>query len=67
MKLDLTGKRAIISAGGAGIGRKTAEVFAAAGARVVVCDLDTDALESAKAEIPGLAGSICARRCCQSP
>jgi NAD(P)-dependent dehydrogenase (short-subunit alcohol dehydrogenase family) len=59
MKLDLTGKRAIVTAGGAGIGRKTAELFAAAGARIVTCDLDPEALESAKAAIPGLAGSVC--------
>lgn len=58
MKLDLTGKRAIITAGGAGIGRRTAELFTAAGAKVVTCDIDTDALESAKASIPGLAGSV---------
>ena len=56
MKLDLTGKRAIITAGGAGIGRRTAELFAAACARIVICDLDVDAMESAKASIPGLAG-----------
>lgn len=59
MKLDLTGKRAIITAGGAGIGRKTVEVFAAAGARVVTCDLDAEALDSARASIPGLAGAVC--------
>ncbi len=59
MKLDLTGKRAIVTAVGAGIGRKTAELFAAAGARIVTCDLDPEALESAKAAIPGLAGSVC--------
>ncbi len=59
MNLDLTGKRAIISAGGAGIGRRTAELFTAAGARVVTCDLDADALEAAKASIPGLEGSVC--------
>ena len=59
MKLDLTGKRAIITAGGAGIGRKTAEVFAAAGARIVICDLDSEALEAARAAIPGLAGAVC--------
>ena len=59
MKLDLTGKRAIVTAGGAGIGRKTAKLFAAAGARIVTCDLDPEALESAKAAIPGLAGSVC--------
>ena len=59
MHLDLSGKRAIITAAGQGIGRKTAAVFAAAGARVYVCDLDTDALESAKSGIPGLEGSPC--------
>ena len=59
MKLDLTGKRAIVTAGGAGIGRKTAELFAAAGARVVTCDLDSDALDAARAAIPGLTGSVC--------
>jgi len=58
MKLDLTGKRAIVTAGGAGIGRKTAELFAAAGARVVTCDLDSDALDAARAGIPGLTGSV---------
>lgn len=59
MKLDLTGKRAIVTAGGAGIGRKTAELFASAGARVVTCDVDSDALDAARAAIPGLTGSVC--------
>ena len=59
MQLDLSGKRAIITAAGQGIGRKTAEVFAAAGAQVYVCDLDVDALESAKSGIPGLQGTAC--------
>lgn len=59
MKLDLSGKRAIITGAGQGIGRKTAAVFAAAGATVYICDLDVDALESAKAGIPGLQGVPC--------
>lgn len=59
MKLDLTGKRAIITAGAQGIGRRTAEVFAAAGATVYTCDIDVDALEAAKAAIPGLQGVPC--------
>src|SRR3546814_15223694 len=59
MKLDLTGKRAIITAGGAGIGRKTAEVFAAAGARIVICDIDSAAVDSARADIPRLSGAVC--------
>jgi NAD(P)-dependent dehydrogenase (short-subunit alcohol dehydrogenase family) len=59
MKLDLTGKRAIITAGAAGIGRKTAELFANAGARVHVCDIDEDALEEARANVPHLSGALC--------
>ncbi|MEQ8584427.1 MAG: SDR family oxidoreductase [Thalassobaculaceae bacterium] len=59
MKLDLTGKRAIITAGAQGIGRRTAEVFSAAGATVYTCDLDSDALEAAKASLPGLQGVPC--------
>lgn len=59
MKLDLTGKRAIITAGAQGIGRRTAEVFSAAGATVYTCDLDADALEAAKASLPGLQGVPC--------
>ena len=38
------GMRVIITAGGAGIGRATAERFADAGAVVWICDVDTEAL-----------------------
>ncbi len=40
----LEGKRVLITAGAAGIGRRTAEGFADAGARVHVCDIDEAAL-----------------------
>ena len=59
MHLDLSGKRAIITGAGAGIGRKTAEVFLNAGAEVYICDIDQDALESAKSNLPGLKGTLC--------
>lgn len=59
MNLDLTGKRAIITAGAAGIGRRTAELFTAAGARVYTCDIDESALDRARADIPGLQGTLC--------
>jgi NAD(P)-dependent dehydrogenase (short-subunit alcohol dehydrogenase family) len=36
----LGGKAAIITGGGAGLGSAAAELFAAAGARVLVADLD---------------------------
>ena len=44
MDVDLRGLRVIITAGAAGIGRATAEPFAANGARVHVCDVDERAL-----------------------
>jgi NAD(P)-dependent dehydrogenase (short-subunit alcohol dehydrogenase family) len=58
MELDLDGLRVVITAGGAGIGRATAELFAAAGARVWTCDIDADALTSVT-EIDGVDGRIC--------
>lgn len=42
----LSGKRALITAAGAGIGRATAEAFAAEGADVLATDIDAAALES---------------------
>ncbi len=44
MELRLDGKRVLVTAGAAGIGRATVEAFRAAGARLFVCDLDADAL-----------------------
>lgn len=46
MKIDLTSKRAIVTAGAAGIGRVIAETFLDAGASVAVCDIDESALTS---------------------
>jgi NAD(P)-dependent dehydrogenase (short-subunit alcohol dehydrogenase family) len=47
----LAGKAAIISGAARGIGKGTARIFAAEGARVVICDLDEQAGEQAAAEI----------------
>jgi NAD(P)-dependent dehydrogenase (short-subunit alcohol dehydrogenase family) len=44
LPLDLKGLRVAISAGAGGIGRVMADSFAAAGARVFVCDVDDQAL-----------------------
>lgn len=40
----LAGKRALITAAGQGIGRASAELFAAEGADVIACDINKDAL-----------------------
>lgn len=45
MKIDLTGKRVLVTAGASGIGRATALGYAEAGAQVFICDVDENALE----------------------
>jgi NAD(P)-dependent dehydrogenase (short-subunit alcohol dehydrogenase family) len=49
----------LITAGAAGIGREFARAFAATGARVFVCDIDTGALETMAGEIPGVIAQRC--------
>jgi NAD(P)-dependent dehydrogenase (short-subunit alcohol dehydrogenase family) len=39
MEKSIAGKRVIVTAGAAGIGRRIAERFAAEGARVHICDV----------------------------
>ena len=52
MRLD--GRVAIVTGGARGIGRETAETLAAAGARVVLADLDEETAERAAAEMRAL-------------
>jgi NAD(P)-dependent dehydrogenase (short-subunit alcohol dehydrogenase family) len=52
MRLD--GRVAIVTGGARGIGRATAETLAAAGARVVLADLDKKTAEGAATEIRAL-------------
>lgn len=42
----LKGKRAVVTGAGRGIGRKTAQMFAQEGARVLACDIDEEALST---------------------
>jgi NAD(P)-dependent dehydrogenase (short-subunit alcohol dehydrogenase family) len=58
MELSLKGKRAIVTAAGGGIGRKTAELFSKAGAKVFICDIDQDGVEQARADIANLDGMV---------
>ena len=50
---DLRGRTAVVTGGASGIGRACARRLAAAGARIVVLDLDADAARDAAAEVAG--------------
>jgi NAD(P)-dependent dehydrogenase (short-subunit alcohol dehydrogenase family) len=52
----LAGKVAMITGGASGIGAASARLFASEGGRVVLCDLDADALAAVVAEIEAAGG-----------
>ena len=52
MDLRLDGKRVVLTAGGAGIGRVTLQTLIDAGARAVTCDVDQAALDRLRGELP---------------
>ena len=57
MDLSLRGKRAVVTAGGQGIGRAIAAQLMAAGARVYICDIDESRLDTFRNELPGIGTS----------
>ncbi|MFI0350556.1 3-hydroxybutyrate dehydrogenase [Actinomadura sp. 9N407] len=54
MTPDLTGRRALVTGGGRGIGRACARRLASQGARVVVADIDEEAAKATAADIGGI-------------
>jgi NAD(P)-dependent dehydrogenase (short-subunit alcohol dehydrogenase family) len=53
----IAGKRVLVTAGGAGVGRAIAAAFLSTGARVWICDIDRAALAATQDTHPELAGS----------
>ena len=52
-------QRVLITAGASGIGREFARAFAANGAKIFVCDIDSKALDALAAELPGVIAQRC--------
>ena len=59
MAPELSGLRVIVTAGASGIGRRIAERFAEAGARVAVCDIDAEAVADLRRAQPAIAAATC--------
>jgi NAD(P)-dependent dehydrogenase (short-subunit alcohol dehydrogenase family) len=61
--MDLTGRAALVSGAGGGIGRSIALAFAEAGAAVACCDIDMRALEETVGLVRDAGGRAIAQRC----
>jgi 2-hydroxycyclohexanecarboxyl-CoA dehydrogenase len=62
VELDLTGRNAFVTGAGSGIGQACAQLLAAAGAHVIVSDVDLGAAESVARQIVDDDGSAIAER-----
>ena len=63
MKFNFTGKTALVTGAGAGIGKAVSIMFAQNGAKVVLVDVDTEKLESVKKEIQEYTKDVIAVKC----
>ena len=59
MNLDIEGLKVVVTAGAGGIGLEIARSFADEGAKVVVCDVDTDALAAISDKLPDVLAMHC--------
>jgi 3-hydroxybutyrate dehydrogenase len=57
-KTDLSGRHALVTGGGSGIGAACARRLAAAGASVTIADIDVDRARSVAAEVAGVAWQV---------
>src|SRR3546814_19392330 len=57
-EMSMRGRKVLITAGASGLGLEMAKVFTAAGASVLVCDVDAKTLEQASQAIPGLLTAV---------
>ena len=58
MEISVKGKRVLITAGAAGIGRAMTDVFREAGARVHICDVAQSSIEETLKAFPGVTASL---------
>jgi NAD(P)-dependent dehydrogenase (short-subunit alcohol dehydrogenase family) len=58
MDRSLKGKRALVTAGAAGIGLAISRTFTEHGARVHICDIDRDALQRARDALPQVSQTV---------
>lgn len=58
LPVDLAGRRVLVTAGAAGIGRVIAEAYRAAGASVHICDVDAVAVEQTRGELPDVSCTV---------